>query len=339
MYEYDYYNILNVRFDADSETIKASYRKLAKVYHPDLGGSDYEFKKINEAYKTLSDSKQRAEYDEWYRSTYTVEPPKKSVTKDLICVYDTASNSKTMVFFENMDYNRYPKEKYTNSEGHYFALRTHDFDSRLNKPITRVVICTPKEFYNRIDENIKEIRRQKTLNSMKHFTRIIAVLVGIVAIGSFFLFLNFYPTTDVDEPTYEETDNSLIECDVPTNGELYYSMQKRYYDTNGKLVTVDVDGSPLKIQLPDTGNNYYYIKLVDDYDNIAQAVFMYPNTSIEIKVPYGEYKLKYACGDTWYGYDDLFGPDGSYVKSDTVLTLSEDLGFRRAHKWTGSEER
>lgn len=55
----DYYKILEVSKDADDNTIKKAYRKLAIKYHPDknLGNEEAEakFKDISEAYETLSD--------------------------------------------------------------------------------------------------------------------------------------------------------------------------------------------------------------------------------------------------------------------------------------------
>ncbi len=61
-----YYDILNVSVDADSEEIASSYRKIAKVLHPDVCESpDAEelFKAVNEAYEVLRDPDKRAEYD------------------------------------------------------------------------------------------------------------------------------------------------------------------------------------------------------------------------------------------------------------------------------------
>jgi len=68
----NYYEILGVPEDADDDTIKSEYRKLAKEWHPDLFRQEGEekiaeaskkFKAINEAYVVLSDADQRRQYD------------------------------------------------------------------------------------------------------------------------------------------------------------------------------------------------------------------------------------------------------------------------------------
>lgn len=65
----DYYEILEVRRDADHDTIKRSFRKLALKYHPDRNPDNKEaeenFKMINEAYEVLSNSEKRAIYDRY----------------------------------------------------------------------------------------------------------------------------------------------------------------------------------------------------------------------------------------------------------------------------------
>jgi curved DNA-binding protein len=60
----DYYQTLGIPRDADQEQIKKAYRKLAMQHHPDRpGGDDTEFKKIQEAYATLSDDSAKQQYD------------------------------------------------------------------------------------------------------------------------------------------------------------------------------------------------------------------------------------------------------------------------------------
>ena len=59
----DYYDVLGVDKNADANTIKKAYRKLAKEKHPDSGGNEEEFKEISEAYEILSDSEKKSNYD------------------------------------------------------------------------------------------------------------------------------------------------------------------------------------------------------------------------------------------------------------------------------------
>ena len=59
----DLYKTLGVAEDADDATIKKTYRKLAKEFHPDVTGGDKKkterFKEINEAYAVAGSSTRR----------------------------------------------------------------------------------------------------------------------------------------------------------------------------------------------------------------------------------------------------------------------------------------
>lgn len=61
----EYYAILEVSTHASLEQIKQSYRRLVRLYHPDLnrGNKDMQIKQLNEAYAVLSDPAKRAAYD------------------------------------------------------------------------------------------------------------------------------------------------------------------------------------------------------------------------------------------------------------------------------------
>jgi hypothetical protein len=63
----DYYRILGVKPNASQTEIKSAYRKLARKSHPDLNPNSEagrQFALLSKAYHTLSDSQERAYYDE-----------------------------------------------------------------------------------------------------------------------------------------------------------------------------------------------------------------------------------------------------------------------------------
>ena len=63
----DYYEVLGVNRDADEQTVKSAYRKLALEHHPDRNpnnqAAEERFKEAAEAYSVLSDPQKRSAYD------------------------------------------------------------------------------------------------------------------------------------------------------------------------------------------------------------------------------------------------------------------------------------
>src|SRR6476619_2648815 len=71
----DYYEVLQCARDADGDTIKKSYRKLAMQYHPDKNPGDKaaeeKFKEAAEAYEVLGNPEKRAKYDRFGHAAFS----------------------------------------------------------------------------------------------------------------------------------------------------------------------------------------------------------------------------------------------------------------------------
>lgn len=81
----NYFEILNISVNAEPEIIKASYKALAKKYHPDnysgtKNDSDKKMKLINEAYRVLSDDFLRRQHIEQLRVTTSSQNSSATVT-------------------------------------------------------------------------------------------------------------------------------------------------------------------------------------------------------------------------------------------------------------------
>ncbi|MFA5879233.1 MAG: molecular chaperone DnaJ [Candidatus Margulisiibacteriota bacterium] len=64
----DLYEVLGISKNASEAEIKKAYRRLAREYHPDVNkaaNAETKFKEVQKAYDVLSDSKKKAQYDQF----------------------------------------------------------------------------------------------------------------------------------------------------------------------------------------------------------------------------------------------------------------------------------
>lgn len=79
---------------------------------------------------------------------------------------------------------------------------------------------------------------------------------------------------------------------------------------------------PFKISTSENAQNWL-IKLCDQESNLpVMTVFVRAGETVEVKVPIGSYRVKFASGERWYGESNLFGPDTDYS------TIDDPLDFR-----------
>lgn len=103
----DPYEILGVNHDASAAQIRRAYRLKAKLLHPDITGSKddaEEFRELTAAYRTLSDLKSRALFDEKYNFTKRDSAAKKNTKsfdyREWLLQQTDDENRSKLIFFD-----------------------------------------------------------------------------------------------------------------------------------------------------------------------------------------------------------------------------------------------
>lgn len=106
------------------------------------------------------------------------------------------------------------------------------------------------------------------------------------------------------------TETGALNLDAPNAVDVYQGVLEVF--TSRERI------APLKIVTPSGGGNYF-IKLVEaDSGEPVLTAYIDSGGTLELDVPTGSYRIRYAVGDTWYGPSELFGKDtGRFEADDT----------------------
>ena len=154
------YELLEVDKKATKEEIKLAYKRLVKLYHPDLvPGKEKKFKLIKEAYNVLSDDKRRQTYDITGSTTEITEKIKveyfKAVFDSLIVDVITESQIQTLSdvigSLNKMAMKLKDKKKEINNK---VSMLTQ-FKNKVHKKES----CKPQFFYENFIFKIEELQK------------------------------------------------------------------------------------------------------------------------------------------------------------------------------------
>jgi DnaJ-class molecular chaperone len=115
----NHYDLLNVDSDADRESIKRAFYRLAKRFHPDVSKESKNFLKILNAYKTLTDDNKR----EYYDSTLTGVEGSPAGTRSIILPNDRVWFA---VSLRDVARRRYFRPEGSRRKGHMRKLKGYD---------------------------------------------------------------------------------------------------------------------------------------------------------------------------------------------------------------------
>jgi curved DNA-binding protein len=155
----DYYEILGLKHNASSTEIRRAYRKLVRRIHPDVNPSpqaEESFKKISQAYDTLSDDNKRASYDQKLK----YEKGQR----------DTDRSSS----YQRSHYKRYREQASTFNQP-YDDLRKVQASSTDEVSLSKQVSIA----FNSLKESFRRLRFKNPLTPIKNSLSVIEVLVSI----------------------------------------------------------------------------------------------------------------------------------------------------------------
>lgn len=155
----DYYKILGVSKTATEKEIKATYRKLARKYHPDLNPDNKEaeikFKEINEANEVLSDPENRKKYDRYGKDWKQGEEFEKAQHQrqqqsQHRSGHQVFSEQEYSDFFESM----FGGKRTSSREGQYPKFKGQDYHADLHLDL-KDVYTTHKQVLTVNNKNIR----------------------------------------------------------------------------------------------------------------------------------------------------------------------------------------
>jgi len=154
----NYWSLLGVSPDCDSNELKSAFRKEARKWHPDLNKNDVNaeerFKLINEAYAILSDPKKRKEWESQQdnsRDLFENRFPTYEEYLDVVLGIQTNYNSE--INDSDNQYSKFTEEEYENYD-----------QSNINENIpTRSEPSSPPTLIYEDQESIVEITPEQAL--------------------------------------------------------------------------------------------------------------------------------------------------------------------------------
>ncbi|MEM7820361.1 MAG: J domain-containing protein [Candidatus Aenigmatarchaeota archaeon] len=331
-----YYRILDLPTNASEQEVKQAYRELVKVWHPDRFTHDVKLQKkaeeklkeINDAYQRIIDHLNNSYAQQQSQQSQKTEkkekpdrqPPPKQPHNSWICPECLRTNYMDSLscgcgFRTNSaEIETYKADR--TSVDLYDAVifnRSMNYTDRANFLARYLLIRFPN---SKEAELIKKGTQSATVpkktksNKLRHLKKnwgwylVLGVIVFVIISSA----LNPEParkqTPVLNEPP-QKSEPIFTEPiqPLPINGAI-----KRYVD--------DEAIAPLKITTRESGN-HYFVKIVDWHTNkLVCTVFIRSGQSVNLDVPIGTYKLKYATGEQWYGTKFLFGPETSYSVAD-----------------------
>jgi hypothetical protein len=212
-----------------------------------------------------------------------------------------------------------------------------------------------KQFRNEVSKRNRreEMKEPRAEDIFKIIFQVIETIKGVISIGFFaFLIWLVYFSPHSNQPLKDDP-NKPKPVALPDSGTVKKYIPKSK-ESLGQIrlflrAPLESEQSPIASSCSNTNNSSYltqkynyFVQFIDWSSNkIVSTAFIRDGDMVEVKLPLGSYKIRYAIGKEWYGEKNLFGSTEMYEMTDryssasaklelTQTMLGTDLGFQCA---------
>lgn len=124
-------------------------------------------------------------------------------------------------------------------------------------------------------------------------------------------------------PGGNSTSSSNAQPDVAR----FFMFNEPLVDTppTGEVQRLNSETGIAPLEISSSSGENYVVKLTNaDSGEDVLTIFVRGGQTEKVDVPLGNYVVKYASGEKWYGYKHLFGPSTHYSKADRTFTFSKN---------------
>jgi hypothetical protein len=197
----------------------------------------------------------------------------------------------------------------------------------------------PRKLEDRFREKVR--RREQMERKQGQWKIKSPLLIVVLAIGSVYLFnqCNSNPSTKKPNHSSASSIAKPTPIELPRTG-VFNLANSVFNENSGRLriflrAPLSSENSPLPTdcgaekQLGSLSDpNHHFIKILDWQANLVVATaFVRSGEMVEIFLPFGSYKLRYAEGAEWYGEKDMFGAKEMYEMTERFSAEAAKFEF------------
>lgn len=199
---------------------------------------------------------------------------------------------------------------------------------RIQNPNKSSIFDKSANYSSNINHECDEKKTRTSKLKFTTFDKLIRVSTALIFYGFILIIILFGVSTNFlkNKALYLQDQNPVLNNRIANNIRNIDSINEKPlllpntgYSNHYNLIGF----SPLQIKVDD--GYHYWVKIIDSYTGSeVSSYFIRSGDTLNVDLPVGSYKIKYAYGQNWFGEDKLFGANTIYIQANTVFNFNFD---------------